>query len=80
MRLNLKVTKRTGRSGIEVRSPQLKLTSHGQNDVEATESLRRGIVAWCSGLKSSNRLENALSARRVQWTPDGDSIVVEFMA
>ena len=67
-----------GRSGVEARSPDLRLTSHGIDEQEALHSLRRGIVAWCEGLQSLGKLEKALREKRLHWEDDGKSIIVEL--
>ena len=67
-----------GRSGVEARSPDLRLTSHGVDEKEALESLRHGIVAWCEGLQLLGRLEQVLKQKGMNWQTDAGSIVVEL--
>lgn len=78
MKLNVKAEIRQGRSGVEARSPNLSLTSHGQDEQEALESLQRGIVAWCKGLQSLGKLEKALRQKQLVWEHHGQSITVEL--
>jgi len=67
-----------GRSGVEARAPQLRLTSHGIDNETALESLRKGIVAWCNGLRSIGKLEKAVRYRKLKWEPDGEGIELEL--
>lgn len=78
MKLNVKAEIRQGKSGIEVRSPDLQLTSHGLDEQEALESLQRGIIAWCEGLRSLGKLEKVLRQKQLVWEHDGESIAVEL--
>lgn len=79
MKIRVDVETRTGgRSGIEARSPDLGLTSHGIDEQEALKSLKRGIVAWCNGLQSLDRLERALKGKRLHWEADGKDIEIDL--
>ena len=69
--------RRGGRSGVEVRCPELRLTSHGVDDDDALLSLKRGIVAWAYGLQAQGGLETTLKRRGVRWESDGEAISVE---
>lgn len=78
MKINVETELRHGRSGIEARAPALHLASHGLDEKEALSSLERGIVVWCRGLQSRGKLERAMKAKKMKWSPDGESIVVEL--
>lgn len=67
-----------GRSGVEARSPTLRLTSHGLDEQEALESLRHGILAWCEGLQSLGKLEKVLKQKNIYFESDGKTIAVEL--
>ena len=67
-----------GRSGIEARSPDLRLTSHGIDEQEALQILTRSIVAWCDGLQSLDKLEKTLKGKRLHWEADGKDIEIEL--
>ena len=77
MKLLVSATVEPIKNGVAVRCPQLRLVGHGKEQVEAVESLRRGIRAWCLGLQRSGRLESALGRRGMKWQPDGDGLMVE---
>ena len=67
-----------GRSGVEARSPDLRLTSHGVDEHEALKSLEQGILAWCYGLKSRGKLERVLSRKQIKVEENGENIGLEF--
>ena len=79
MKITLNVELRFGgRCGVEARSPDLRLTSHGVDKEEALQSLQRGIVAWCQGLQAIGKLEKVLKRKRLEWEYNGESISVEL--
>lgn len=78
MKIYVEAKLRKGRSGIEARTPDLRLTSHGLDADTAIQSLQRGILAWCKGLETLGELENALKRNRLNWEPDGEGIMVEM--
>lgn len=78
MRILVDVEVRNCRGGVEARSPVLRLTGHGINEDEAMRSLRAGIVAWCSGLRSIGRLEQRLKDKALKWEPNGQLLTVEM--
>ena len=78
MKISFDVQLREGRSGIEARSPVLKLTGHGLSQEDALESLKRGVFAWCLGLQKAGILESVLKRRKIDFQTDGHSIVVEL--
>ena len=67
-----------GRSGVEARSPDLRLTSHGLDEQEALQSLQRGILAWCHGLQSLGRLEKVIRHKQLKWEPNGGALTIEL--
>ena len=67
-----------GRSGVEARSPDLFLTSHGIDEQEALRSLERGILAWCYGLQSLGKLETTLKQKQLKWEENGENIILEL--
>lgn len=69
-----------GRSGVEARSPDLKLTGHGIEEQDALQSLRQGIIAWCNGLHLQGKLEEVLKRKRLHWEDDGDATIIELRA
>lgn len=68
----------SGRSGVEARSPDLRLTSHGLNEQDALQSLKRGITAWCAGLQSMGKLEEVLKAKNIHWEDNGGALDIEL--
>jgi len=64
------------RAGVEARCSALRLSGHGRDTKDATESLRRGILAWCVGLEQAGELEQALKRRGLEWEKDGNGLVV----
>ena len=78
MKLHISVEIRNGRSGVEARSPELKLTSHGLDEQEAMASLQKGIIAWIEGLQSLDKLEQVIKSKQLKWESDGPSIIVEM--
>ena len=67
-----------GRSGVEARVPELRLTGHGYNEEQAKESLKRGVVAWCAGLQSMGKLEEALIDKKICREDNGESLDIEL--
>jgi hypothetical protein len=78
MKIYVKAELGHGRSGVEARSPDLRLTSHGLDEQEALQSLQRGILAWCQGLQSMGRLEKALRRKQLKWEPNGETLTIEL--
>ena len=78
MKIHVNTELRQGRSGVEARAPQLRLTSHGPDVQTALASLQGGILAWCKGLELMGELEKALGRNQLKWEPDGESIIVEL--
>jgi hypothetical protein len=78
VKLHISVEIRNGRSGVEARSPELKLTSHGLDEQEAMASLQKGIIAWIEGLQSLDKLEQVIKSKQLKWESDGPSIIVEM--
>lgn len=67
-----------GRCGVEARSPDLRLTSHGLDESEALQSLHRGVVAWCEGLRLIGKFEKVLREKGLHWEGNGESVLVEL--
>lgn len=67
-----------GRSGVEARVPELRLTGHGYDEEQAKESLRRGVVAWCEGLQSIGKLEEALRGKKIFREDNGGLLDIEL--
>lgn len=67
-----------GRSGVEARIPELRLTGHGYDENQAKESLRRGVIAWCYGLQSLGKLETTLKQKQLKWEENGENITLEL--
>ena len=78
MKIHLFIDLGSGRSGIEARSPELKLTSHGVDEQDAIKSLQRGIVAWGESLNTLDILTETLKRQQLKFEPNGQSIVVEL--
>ena len=68
------------KGGIEARSQELRICSHGKNDGEALNALATSVRAWAIGLRAagSDSLERAIKSRRLTWEPDGDDVEVEI--
>lgn len=78
MKISFDVQLREGRSGIEARSPVLRLTGHGLSQEDAIESIKRGVLAWCLGLQKLGILDNVLKKKKIHFISDGDSILVDI--
>jgi hypothetical protein len=78
MKLNIMAEVNDIRNGIEARAPDLRLAAYGMNQEDALQSLKRGIIAWCEGLQSLDKLEKALKGKRLHWEVDGKEIEVEL--
>jgi len=78
MKISLGATLREGRSGIEARNQIIRLTGHGLSQDDAIESLKRGISAWCYGLREAGILENVLNRKGIEFIKDGESILVDI--
>lgn len=78
MIITLNTQLRHGRSGVEARSPELRLTSHASDEKGAIESLKKGIAAWCLGLDSRGELEKYLKQKHVKWQNDNGPITIEM--
>jgi hypothetical protein len=79
MKIYVNTELRHGRSGVEARSPDLRLTSHGLDEQEALQSLQRGILAWCHGLQSLGKLEKVLRHKQLKWESNGRSLAIELV-
>jgi hypothetical protein len=64
------------KGGIEARCPELKIAGHGRDEIQALESLRRGIAAWCDGLRRAGRLEDAVRQRGLRLDSGGEDLAV----
>lgn len=78
MKISFDVQLREGRSGVEARNVILGLTGHGIKQDAAVESLQRGILAWCLGLRKAGILENVLERKGITFHRDGNSIDIEI--
>jgi hypothetical protein len=76
MRIYVLSTLATIKSGVEARSPELRITSHGRDGKQALESLRRGVSAWCEGLRRAGGLQEALERRGVRYDQEGEDVDV----
>jgi hypothetical protein len=63
--------------GVLAQCKTLGLTGGGRQADEAVASLRRGVTAWCTGLRRQDALTEALQRRGIHWTPDDGPLVVE---
>jgi hypothetical protein len=78
MKIFFDVQLREGKSGVEARNAVLRLTGHGVSQDNAVKSLKRGISAWCLGLRKAGILENVLEHKGITFHADGDSIDIEI--
>ena len=78
MKLKLIAETRSVKGGIEARSPDLRLAAHGIDEDDALFSLKRGILAWCAGLQSIGRLEEALKRNKISYEDSNSVFDVEF--
>jgi hypothetical protein len=79
MRVLIPATFSPIRSGIEARSPLLRLAGHGSDSDIAADSLARAIRAWCVGLDSRHELEPELRRLGVRWEPGDGPVTVEVI-
>lgn len=78
MKIVVKAELQQTRSGVEARSPEIALTSYGLDEREAMESLRRGILAWCEGLRAVQKFDNVLKTRHLKCETGGEGLLVEI--
>jgi hypothetical protein len=78
MKISFDVQLREGKSGVEARNAAIRLTGHGIRQEDAVESLKRGILAWCLGLRKAGILENVLERKGIVFHADGNSIGIEI--
>ena len=77
MHVTVEASIRETQRGVLAQCKSLGLTGGGRRTDEAVESLRRGVTAWCSGLRRQDALTEALQRRGIHWTPDDGPLVVE---
>jgi hypothetical protein len=77
MHVTVEASVRETQRGVLAQCKSLRLTGGGRQTDEALESLRRGVTAWCSGLRRQDALTEALQRRGIHWTPDDGPLVVE---
>ena len=65
------------KGGIEARCSELKICGHGMERVQAVESLKRSVAAWCVGLQRAGLLEQAIAERGLVSEESDASIEVE---
>ena len=66
------------RNGVLVRSAALGLAGGGQDVVAATESLRKGVAAWCEGMRRAGELEAALARHGLKWCEDSTGLTIDI--
>ena len=78
MQIHIEREQRVIRAGVEIRAPRLHLAAHGHNEAAAERALQSAVAAWCGGLESLGRLEQALDRLRIRWEDDGGPIRFVF--
>lgn len=67
------------RSGIEARSPLLRMVGHGSDSDSAADSLAKAVRAWCVGLIARGELEPVLRESGVRWEPGEGAVTVDVL-
>ena len=78
MKVFIEAEVRPIRAGIEASARTVALSGHGFSDDDALDSLRRSILAWCSGLHAIGELDRVLDRRGIKWTDEGESLNIEL--